>query len=74
MSNLRKNLHLAYKEKMVEVILSFMDDVSKDEVCEKLINYDDFRKYTINWVNANSLPMGDFDKDQAIKEIEEWSE
>ena len=74
MSNLRKNLHLAYKEKLVDIILEFTHDVSEDSVVDTLENFEALKKYTVDWVNAHWLPMGDFDKEQAIKEIEGWSE
>lgn len=70
MSNLRKNLHLAYKKQLSLIIMKCMNDISESskEFEENPI------LFVEKWVDANCLPMGDFDKEKAIKEIEEWGE
>ena len=73
MNDFRKNLYLAFKARTVELILSCLDDLSVNEDIDKLENGLQLRKYVTKWVDSNCLPMGDFDKERALKEIEEWS-
>ncbi len=68
MSNFRKKMHIAYKKKTYNIITSFLVDASKD--------FEEFEKgaenYIEKWIDSNCLPMGDFSKEDALKEIEEW--
>lgn len=69
MSDFRKQMHLAYKKKLAGIILQFLGDLEKktDEFSIDPIIY------VAKWVDSNCLPMGDFNKEEIIKEIEEWS-
>ena len=68
MNDFRKNMHVAYKRKIAEILMKYTKDV--------IDNINEFEKdHTIfieKWVNRNCLPMGDFSKEDALKEIEEW--
>lgn len=70
MSDFRKNLHLAYKKKMCNILFQFTADL--------LHNMQEFSKepeeWVKNWVNKNFLPMGDFSREDAVKEIDAWQE
>lgn len=70
MDDFRKNMHLAFKTRVVEMITKFLIDFHEEVEQGSQI---DAYEYIVNWVNANCLPIGDFDKEKAIKEIEEWS-
>lgn len=69
MEEFRKKLHLAYKQKLVNILMKYTTDLSD----ESEIFLKEPSKYTVDWVNKNCLPIGDFDKEAVIKEIEEWS-
>lgn len=71
MNDFRKQMHIVYKQKMAEIIDRFLRDAIEDgdKVFEPSI-----WAYIVAWVDKNCLPMGDFDKEKAMKEIEEWSE
>lgn len=70
MNDFRKKMHIGFKQRLVSIITQFLGDL--DENIEEFAK--DPEKYIVDWVNANCLPMGDFDKEAAIKEIEGWSE
>jgi len=69
MDDFRKKMHVAYKNQLSLIILRCLNDISDSpkEFEENPI------LYVERWVDANCLPMGDFDKEKAVKEIEEWS-
>jgi hypothetical protein len=70
MDDFRKKMHVAYKKKIAQIICDFLDDLNDATKQENLpLNY----AYIIEWVNTNCLPMGDFDKEKAMKEIQEWN-
>jgi len=70
MNEFRKNMHVAYKKKLSGIILMFVKSVDDDIA--------GFAKDPISfvekWVDGNCLPMGDFSKEDAIKEMEAWQE
>lgn len=68
MEEFRKKLHVEYKNKLVTILMLYITNLSD----ESEIFLKDPRQYTVDWVNKHCSPMGDFDKEQAIKEIEEW--
>lgn len=62
MDEFRKNLHVAYKQILMEMIILFLEDLGSDENVKNLNEPEDLRQFITNWVNQNCLPMGDFDK------------
>ena len=69
MNDFRKQMHIAYKKKLLDIIFNVLDAIGD--------NGEEFEKnpglFVQKWLDSNCLPMGDFDKEKAIKEIEEWS-
>ena len=66
-SDFRKNMHIAYKLKVVEIIQRFIFDLNNIE------DHELRNEFILKWVDRNCLAMGDFDKERAMQEIEEWS-
>jgi hypothetical protein len=68
MSDFRKQMHVAYKKKMLDILGQY--------TLSLLSNYEQFSKdpeeWAKKWINANCLPMGDFSKKDALKEINGW--
>ena len=71
MNDFRKNMHIAYEKKLFEVIYRYMCELGETE--EDLQKYThDPKSHLENWIDRNCLPMGDFSKEDAIKEIDAW--
>lgn len=69
MNDFRKEMHVAYKKNLANIIWRFLFSIQEnDKEFEK-----DPRPFIEKWINSNCLPMGDFSKEDAIKEIEGWS-
>lgn len=69
MSDFRKQMHVAYKLKLAEIIDRFLSDCAEDG--EKAFE-PSTDEYISKWIDRNCLPMGDFSMQDAIKEMEEW--
>lgn len=71
MSDFRKNMYLSFKQKTADIIYQFFCHAGDDGDAA-------FEptpiEYIAKWVDKNCLPMGDFDKERAMKKLEEWSE
>lgn len=70
MQDLRKQLHEAFKERLSQILIQYSLDLfdnihefteSPSEFCQK-------------WVESNCQPMGEFSREEAIKEIDAWQE
>lgn len=68
MNDFRKQMHLAHKKKLCNIIAQFTEYFLED-IDSFVVNPDHF---ITDWVNKNCLPMGDFSKEDAIKEINGW--
>lgn len=68
MNEFRKNLHVAYKKNIGNIIAKFLFDLAIDEKGFQ----EDPKLFIENWIDRNCLPMGDFSKEDAIREIEAW--
>lgn len=68
MNDFRNKMHVQYKKKLYNIILSFVHDVDPDEFEA------DYKLFIERWIDRNCLPMGDFSKEDAVKEIEAWQE
>lgn len=73
MNDFRKQMHVQYKKTLCNIISRYIHEIGKTT--------EDFIEYSANpdfhleqWIDRNCLPMGDFSKEDAIKEIEEWTE
>lgn len=68
MTDFRKQMHITYKKKLASILSQYTV-----YLFENLIQFNiDPELFIASWVDSNCLPMGDFDKEKAIKEIEEW--
>ncbi len=69
MSDFRKNMHVQFKKQLSGIMLSYS--------IEMIENIEEFAKepeqFIADWINRNCLPMGDFNEEDAIKEIKEWN-
>lgn len=73
MSDFRKQIHVAYKKKLCEIVLRYIGELAENE--------NEWKEYLMNpklhierWIDRHCLPMGDFSKEDAIKEMETWQE
>jgi hypothetical protein len=66
MSNFRKKMHVEYKKKLYDIIVSFVQEIDEDEFVT------DYKSFIERWIDRKCLPMGDFSKEDAIKEVEGW--
>jgi len=69
MGDFRKQMHIAYKKNLLDILGQYtlalfldFEEYSKDP-----------KQWTIKWIDSNCLPMGDFSKEDAIKEMNTWS-
>lgn len=70
MNDFRKNMHLEYKKRLAIIIMKFLSSLDSNEILKE---FEEDPENIINrWIDRNCLPMGDFSKEDAIKEIEEW--
>lgn len=68
MTDFRKKMHIAYKQKLVSILSNYTVDLF-----ESIEQFNvDPELFITQWIDRNCLPMGDFCKEDAIKEIEEW--
>ncbi len=71
MNEFRKNMHILFKKNIYKIINKYINElVETEENFQKYIS--DPKSHLENWIDRNCLPMGDFSKEDAIKEIEEW--
>lgn len=68
MNDFRKQIHVQYKKQLANIILQFLG--SLDEGIDEFSNGPEV--FVEKWVDSNCLPMGDFSKEDAFKEMEEW--
>lgn len=71
MSDFRKDMHIAYKKKLASIIFKYINELGETDMdFNEYISYP--KLHIEKWVDASCLPMGDFSKEDALKEIEEW--
>jgi hypothetical protein len=70
MKDFRKQMHIAYKKTLFDIIHRYLSELGESE--EEYVS--DPELHLMNWINRNCLPMGDFSKEDAIKEIDAWKE
>lgn len=63
----RKKMHVAYKKKLADIIWMFICSLEDEDGFDQ-----DPKGFVERWVDSVCLPMGDFSKEDAIKQIEEW--
>lgn len=61
-------MHVTYKKKMCDILSQYTIDL-RDDVDEFS---KDPKEWIKSWVDKNCLPMGDFSREDAVKEIDAW--
>lgn len=72
MNDFRKKMHVAYKKRLANIIMQFMASLYDEKKLEEF--QEDPENIVAKWLDSNMLPMGDFSKEDAIKEMEEWQQ
>jgi len=71
MNDFRKQMHIQYKKTLCNIISRYISELGESN--QDLNEYISSPKLHLEkWIDRNCLPMGDFSKEEAIKEIEGW--
>ena len=68
MSDFRKNMHIQYKKTLCNIIVKFLSSLGENMEVFSI----DPEAFIATWVDSNCLPMGDFSKEEAMKELDAW--
>lgn len=68
MNNLRKQMHVKYKETIFNMIIQFIIESNNNSALFRAAP----EMFIKNWIDRNCLPIGDFSKEDVIKEMEAW--